>query len=509
MTFTPGYPYYTGSGQLSFRTDANAATGAYLPDVLDGKRSFLKRSLPTILDYLMPGAALPELISAGYLQSLETTLGTWNMMFKELPGTNVDAPGSPGMISVLPKDRIQYTMYEDEVPEFTRITTGATSNFVTGGVLNVYLSATTQQGYLPVQLLQYGDLLTNWSLAANSTGLRVARVVGIDTANSSIVVASYDGTTFSAETDFTTGFGVVTDQLEIIGNASDIEFQSALNTPSSMKKKPFRRVESTSNIKTYYTQKFEDLVEVPTVIDGPQRPFGGLMNPQATRNKLEAMMAHREKISRSLLWGRANANITSTATNPTFNGLNSSITTNITTLGDGALSIADIDEMLVDKLGGTHSSNVLYGFCSIKTLQMIESLFNSLASRSAGTFVKYNEGRYSMEMNVLRYRGFEVFLFPIADMMNSGARTFIDQTTSVGRVQAGSIFFVDPAAYHIVTGQHHERGVVLFNYEKNVELPEEKWYLQRHVLRSQLGFCLRHEKTSGVIKGVQYADLLG
>ena len=92
--------------------------------------------------------------------------------------------------------------------------------------------------------------------------------------------------------------------------------------------------------------------------------------------------------------------------------------------------------------------------------------------------------------------------------MDMGARTFPDQTAA-GKGYADKIFIIDPAAIFTVIGQHQERGQLLFDIEENVQNPEDTFYFQRNVIRSWLSFVLSHEKTSGIIKNVERADIVG
>jgi len=491
MTFSNN-GLYTQSGNLAFGA-SSTQMDAFL---LRGSRSIYRPSLPLIIEVLMSGVSPVELGKKGYTTSMAESMKQWNLNMTQLHGNSIMADGSPGMINVLPAGNFNFTVYEDAVPEVTKFNTVSATD--TGALATKIVFSAADAAYFSVD-----DLIVNWSKSATNVG-RVTAVSYTD-ANPFISVTAYGGTAAMSTSIFmaAAGDGAAVERVEIIGSAVDLRNGTR---PSARTPQDFRAV---AGVSTYNLQSFEDIWDVPNTFDAPQRAFGSKANPVADRNKLEAMYKHLNKLSRHLLWGSAQ-NLTGTGNDRQgFAGINRSISSNVTSLADGLLSLSDIDEMLVSKLGGTYSSNILYGFCSIPTLQIVETLFNTLGSNSCGNFVKYPSGYYGMEIGVIRYRGREIHLIPVADFMNMGDRTFVDQNTTAGANLAGNLFLVDPESIFTVVGTHAKRGTILFDVEENVQDNQESFYQSRNMLRTWMSFALRHEKTSGIIKNIRRADLLG
>lgn len=487
---------YNQSAAKTFRSDTSSQLD---PFILRGSRSVYRPSLPLMIEYLLMGKSPLELSSNEYITTLQEAMQQWAYNMTPLTGTNIMAAGSPGMINVLPAGNFNFTVYEDEVFEPTKFSLAAVTDTAENKV-KLTLSSTLVNGVTPIVNFHIDDLIVNFSKSASV----VTRVETISTTENYVVVVPYGATSTIATTLITTASadGNITDTIEIVGTACDLRNgtrPSAITTPD------FRAV---TGISTYNVQLFQDVWEVSNTFDGQQRAFGGTVRPQLQRNKLDCMYRHLNRLSRAIIWGQAQ-DVTATGDRQGWNGLYNSISTNVNTLSDGFLSLSDIDEMLVDKLGGTYSSNVLYGFCSIPTMQIIESLFNSLASNSIGSFVRYSSGMYGLEVGVIRYRGREIHLMPVADFMNFSDRTFPDQTGTAAARYAGNLFLIDPEAVYFTVGSHQEKGAVFFNVDENIQNPEETFYLQRHAIRTLFGMCLRHQKTSGLIKNIQRADLVG
>ncbi len=483
---------YEQSDSLAFSAQSTGLD----PYLMRGKRSLLRPSLPYIAEILMMGRS-PLDLKPDYMVGESELMAMWDLNVKRLQGTDIDAQGSPGMINVLPANNFNYTMYEDEVPEMVRILKGTTAATYSANVITIYINTTSVNGIRPIHNLFVDDLLFN---ASDNGPSVLARITSVDTANDKITVEHFSGgSTFTALTDFVTA-DTAADQLHLAGSAHD--FRNGV-LPSAVRARDFRNA---STVKTYQLQKFQDVWENSIVFDGKRRPFGDRDRPAAYENKQLCAYGHLRKISSSLLWSQA-TEVTAASDRQSFAGINSSISSNSLALADGFLSLADIDQILIDYLGGTHSSNLLYAFCSIPTLRIIESLFNSLGAGGEALYKKYATGMYSMEISVIKYRGREVHFIPVADFMDGSDRSFPDQATAVNSTSA-NIFFVDPQAVNLVVGSHDKYGDILFHEQNNVEDPEEKFDLERHALRTFLGFSLRHEKTSAKITNVQRADLL-
>jgi len=475
-------------GNSSVQTNANR---------LEGRTSMYRPNLPLFAELMLLGRTPKEIQAAGYISSREEAISQWGINFVDLPGTSIWEKRGPGHIYTLPKGSFNFTTYEDEMPESNKFVKGTANATISGAIITLTLSSTEVQGMEPIRYFNVDDIIVNNTFEDLSVQ---GRITEVDVAAHTITFVNHGGSAFTAVTDFVTAADAA-DNLEIVGSAADLRNGTRASAKTS---RPYR---TSAVAKNYNIQVFQDMWEENNAFDGPLRHMGSQDRPIAYRSKMECITSHLNKISRSMLTGIA-TDVTSTSDRQTFGGLNSTITTNVTTLTQGRLSLTDIDEVLMGQIGPTFSSRRLHGYCSLPTMSIIETLFNSLGSDTLGSFQRISTGFYGMPIGVIRYRNFEIHLMPCADFTNQGARTFPDPT-AVGSAFANSLYLVDPEAIYMTAGNHQEQGEMFFHINENLANKEDKLYFERHTINTWLGFALTHEKTSAVIHNIKYANLNG
>lgn len=482
------------SASLTFRKD-NVAGFSGLENASYRKgRAILKPALRSYLSIMLDGRTPAEI--AEYEPTPQEMFARWELNMQMLASTNINSKGtvSEKPIFVLPKDAFNYTVAEDEVPEVRRINTTATTKTISAPTISFTVAAGD------ITLFNEGYILINWS---NSQS-KYARVTGVNTGTNVVqIVAHGDGATaFSAVTDFFVSTTSL-DKLEIVGHSANLTNPATNSLSGNQLVRPYR---NTTRTVTYELQHFQKTWVEPKFFDGQTAMDYSQFGIEA-RNRKDAFYELVSHMSSACLWGVNQVNSASIG-NTSFAGLNRAITTNRTNLGatTGLLSLNTLDEMFIDKLGGTHGNNLYYGFCSMSVFQNIENIYNSLGTLSGVKFVDYSKGNYSMQVAVIRYRGFEVHLMPISDFMDNGTRTF-PNPLNAGNGYADKLFIIDPSAVKFAIGQQKEVGPVLFHVEKNVELPSETFRFAKHAIHSTLSHILLNQQTSGVIEGITGADL--
>jgi hypothetical protein len=438
-------------------------------------------------------AGIPNAQLGEFVNDVPAMMARWALSFNKLSGTDIQAEGGAGMINILPSGYMQYHLYEDYQPEVAKFYTTATTKTVSGATITFELSATD------AAFVKVDDIIVNWS---NSETKR-ARVTVVSGQNISIVAFGNSASAFSAVTDFFTG----TTDLEfvhIVGSSHDPRNPATL--PNSLAYKEFT---NTATQKTYNVQSFVDQWEERYIHDANIREYAG-SRPMAAKNKREAFLQHKKKLSGACLFGKAQ-DITASSDRSAFNGLIPSITTNITTCSNGYISLSDIDEMLVDKLGVRMSSREWYGLCSWQVFQVLEALFNAVAKAGGAEVIRYESGFYAMPITKVVYRGLSLHLIPLADLTYASEATqTLITPASTGTGLATKLILVDPEAMKFVVAQPKVNGKPeFFLPEMNVENNDEKYILSRHLIRSSIGFALMHEKTSGIINNILRADISG
>ncbi len=472
------------------------------PLLLRGRTSVYRHALPTLAEILLNGWYPQDLLNTycvGPDQSMMYMVAGQGRR-PQLTGTNIQRDGAPAMISRMPVDEFSYTIYEDELFEPTKFTTSSAVTITGTTTLTcAFSSAAIVGGANAVYAFQLDDLVINHSVSSSL----LCRVSAVSYTDNTISLVAYSGSALTAPTDFFSGTEV-TDKLEIVGNATDLR-NSTL--PSSRYDRGFR-VDGVT-VKTHYLQEFTEVWQDDVRFDGKLRFTGDQTNPKMQRRRLDTYYKHLQAISRALIWGKAKAP-TSGVDRTSFGGLYESITTNTTACQGGVLTLRDLDEMLIDKLGSTVSSRVLYGFCSMPVLIELENLFGAMASRGNSYYERFEKGFYgNNRLGVIKSHGFEIHLVPLADFDNQGLRTMANLDDAADRRMAGNLFLVDPEAMFLVTGSHPTLGEMMFNLESGIENNEERYKFSKHALRTTLGFALHHQKTSGIITGIRYADSLG
>lgn len=482
---------YNYSANGTFRHDASA--GAELsnaPPII--QKSKYRPALSSVAHLFLGG--LPGIVG-NFVQDMASAEKTWQLNMVKLQGTSLAVPGVGGKIAVLPKGATMVTAFEEAVPERRRIyTTATTKTVVNTNYLTFEVSSTD------IYLFIKDVIVKNWS----NSETKHAIVTDVNYSTNVVTVGALTGeTAFTAVTDFFVSTTSL-DEIEVIGSSVDRLNPSVY--PSQVTHRPFTTLVGASNIKTYNAQLFQNFWEDRNWNDADYRAYPG-DRPRAERTKEEAFHAHFNQIDSALLWGKKH-DLTASSNRSGFNGLYNSITTNVSTVSGGALSLNDIDTVLVDQLGGTVSSPELYGLCSFKTMMIVESLFANLAKSYQCTMEKVWSGVYQMPINKISYRNRVIYLIPIQSMsMQEGTRTFLNPATA--SAYSTKLFLVDPAAVTTFLGNGSETGTLFFNVDKNIESPEESRFLHRHRIITELGFALLHEKTSAVINGIKSADLAG
>jgi hypothetical protein len=478
---------YSASG--TYRHDA--ATGAELmqgPPIVG--RSVLKPALASVANIFMSG--LPATLS-NYVPSLGEAARIWDTNMVSLKGNDLSVNGVGGKINVLPTGTTQFINYEDATPERRRVYTTATTKTYGSNKVTFSVSSTD------IYLFRKETIIKNWTNSETKHGF----VIDVDYTALTVQIQALAGeSALTAVTDFFVSDSSL-DEIERIGTSIDVFNPSSY--PSDLIHRPFRDLGS-SNIKVYNTQYMEDTWEVTKFHDANYRAFSG-DKPRATRTAEDAVFQHFSQLESQLLWGKAfNMNNNSRMG---CNGIYNSISTNVTTVTGGGLSLDDIDTVLVDQLGGTQSSTDLIGLCSFKTLMIVEQLFANLAKSYHCTLEKVWSGMYMAPINVISYRNRRIFLFPVSNMSQPtfSTRAFGDPATVAA--YGTKLILVDPAAVMTVTACPENNQPDLFNVEKNIEAPEETKFLSRNRISSYIGFALKHEKTSAVINGIRTADLQG
>jgi hypothetical protein len=484
----PNLPnFYSQSNNLGYGLGSGA--GAKLDPQFRRGRSVRKPSLSLIANILMMGRIPTSAELAEFNTPFEAAASFWQYNVAKLTGRSILGPNTPSQnILVLPNGAFEYTVFEDAIPSVRRFACVATTKTVSGAVITFYVSAANSARF------NVDDQLVNWS---NSETLR-ARVTSVDTATGAVTIVAHGGTAFSAVTDFfvsTTSLDVV----EVMAGAKSPTNPTVLGADQNYV------TDRDVTARVYTTSLVEDLWVEPKlgVGRGEHRAFP---NTVATEyiSKQEALLQHLSKISSAALWSKQ-VRQSASSNGSTFNGIDASITTNRTVLTDGALGIKDIDEMLIDKLGGTHASEVLYGFCSFETMTIIENLFMSLGAQIGAQVIRPQAGEYAMPLNIIRYRGREIHIMPVADF-NDGPRTFANQSAA-GKGFANKLYLINPESPKFLFGTDQNGQSLFFKENRDLATPAEAVYAQKHGIMSQFGLALYDEDTNGVISGIEVADI--
>lgn len=485
---------FNDSASLTYRYDAVSGAELMVPPPIVGK-SRLRPSLAMASSLLMSGRLPTELDK--YMPSFSEAAKHWGLNMNFMKGIDLSTEGVGGKINVLPNGATQFINYEEATPERRRVFPVSTTKTISSNTITFSVSAND------IYTFRKETLLLNWTKSADNYAI----VTDVNyTTNAVSIIAAAGTTAFSAVTDFFVSTTSTTDEIERVGTAIDLFSPSSYITDLGLR--PFRSV-GASGIKVYNTQLFEQPFGYEVFHDGPYKSEAG-DRPRRRKVKEDAIFELMEQIESALFWGKeilptANSNRSA------FNGLYRSIVTNTSTVNGGALSFDDIDNVLIDQLGGTHSSNVLYGFCSFKTLTIVEQLFNAL-SRVPGSGCKcYTEwsGVYQAPINIVSYRTKVIYLIPVANLSipTYNDRKFGNPTTV--NAYGTKLFFIDPAAVMPVIGTHAERGPLFFDIEENIQNPEQSFYGKKGMVRSYLGFALKHQVTSAIINGITSVDLQG
>jgi len=484
----PNMPsFYSQSNNLGY--GIGSGNGAKLDPHFRRGRSVRKPSLSLIANILMMGRVPTSAELAEFNTPFDAAYAFWDMNVAKLTGRSILGPSTPSEnILILPDGAFEYTVFEDAIPEIRRFACLATTKTFTSNTITFFVGTTN------VHRFNVDDQLVNWS---NSETLR-ARVTDVDTAAGSVEVVAHGGTAFSGVTDFfvsTTSLDVV----EIMAGAKSPTNPTVLGADQNY------ITDRDVTAKVYTTSLVEDLWVEPKmgVARGQHRAFPGTVTTEYI-SKQEALLQHLHKISSSALWSKQ-VRQSATSNGSTFNGIDASITTNRTVLTDGALGIKDIDEMLIDKLGGTHASEVLYGFCSFTTLNIVENLFQSLGAQIGAQVINPAAGEYALQLSIIRYRGREIHLMPVADFMD-GQRTFADPAAA-GKGFSDKLYLINPESPKFLFGTRDGGEALFFKENRDLATPAEAIYAQKHGIMSQFGLALYDEDTNGVISGIKVADI--
>jgi hypothetical protein len=488
---------YNVSNALNFGIDTGNVTDPFL---LRGKTALKSGVFPYLAELLLTGR-LPNEAAIVKAPTFGDLAMYWGLSVdKPGNGKSVDIQGAPSMMTVLPAEYSYFQTYEMSRAEYTQTTVAASAMAYSSGTVTFYVAATSDAGGMyPVDRFQIGDIIKNWSHTAFQRSR--FRVTAVSIADNSVTVVAYGNTAAVTQIIDVFSADATADRIQIVGNAND-KRNSAL--PSA---RVSRRMRTAHTVKRYYMQTFETMWEEGNVADPSRHYLGNIARPEAYMNSADALHAMVEKISGAFLWGTSST-VAATSDMSGFQGIDETIVTNVTTLSDGLLSFSVLDKVFTEQLGMQAQSRDLYGFCSPNVLLLIENLFNSLANQNCVSKINPEDGMYKFPITRVRYRNFTLNLMPLADFINTG-NAMEDLSTTVGVRRAGNLYIVDPAALHVVVGSHMTRGPVFFSVDKNVETKEENYYFSRHALRTSLGFCLRHEWTSAVIKNIQGVDILG
>lgn len=464
------------------------------PQILKGRRSIYRPSLYDFADLFLSG--IPQAQLGEFANPIQEQMARWGLSFNFLRGSSIQSEdGGAGMINVLPLGSMQYHVYEDAVPEVAKFITTATTKTYSSNAITFELSATD------AAFVKVDDIIVNWS---NSESKR-ARVTVVSGQSITVVAFGNSAAAFTGVTDFFTG----TTDLEfihIIGSSRDPRNPSTFYNSLA-----YKEFNDTTTQKTYNIQTLEDYWEERHIMDGNLRTYAG-NRPMSSKNKREAFLQHKKKLSGACLFGKAQ-DVTASSDRSAFNGLIPSIVTNVTTCANGYLSLSDLDEMLVDKLGVRMSSREWYGLCSWQVLQVLESLFTALAKAGRADIIDYQGGVYGLTIKKVIYKGLTIHLVPISDFTyaNENTQTLITPSTSTAAALSTKLVLVDPQAMTFVTAilnaKHNQ--VEFFRQIKGVENNDERDHLERNVIRTAFGFALMHEKTSGIINNIVAADISG
>lgn len=480
----------TNSGGFAL-TGANA--GLQQPQFRRGSVR-LKESFSSIFNILASGGGNP--LNALYgvnASSIQEASQRWELNLANLSGMSLHDDGSDKSVMILPTSTPTYTWFVYQTPETTQFTTlGSTTNQTHSGTTVTFAVSTTD-----VLNFNVGDVLINFSNSETKAG----RVSAVDTATGVVsVVAHGDGASdFSAVTDFFVG-AATNDLIQKVANTQSVNRSTNLaadkNVPGYIK----------STVKTASLQLIDEKWEEPKFFDQDFRETSD-KNPQAQQAAEHAALRLISNMGQAILWNRKQ-DYASGQNYATFSGLNEQITTNRITASSGLLSISDLDEMLVDKLGNTAGSKEYYGFCSFATLQYIEGLFNSLGAESNVIIDKLGQGVMANPINRISYRGNAIYLFPVSEFHNQGARTFMDQTSTEGARRAGKLFIVDPSTPKIILGRDSAGQVEFMKVYKDINERKEQIHKGKtHAIQSLVGFCLTEESRCGVIENIQGYDI--
>lgn len=459
------------------------------PLIIKGRSALYKPAFFDFADLMLTG--IPASFGE-FANDMSSIIKRWSINMVRLQGTDISAPDAQGMIKVLPNGHSQYHLYEDSIPETTRVTTVATTKTIASPPTIVFSLSAAE-----AKKVQENDLIINWS----NSETKVARVTSVNGTLISIVAWGNGASAFSAVTDFFVSTTSL-DFIQIISSVFDPRNPSTF--PAS---RIYEEFADTSVMKTYNTQLIEDHWMKVKVADTGLRAYGG-MSPKTAKNRRTCFLRHKKKLSGACLWGQVQ-DVTASSNQSSFKGLNASIVTNVTTLSDGALSLSDLDNILVDQIGARMGSNELYALGSFQTTQIVESLFNSLVATNQADVIQYESGFYSITLTKVRYKGMTIHLIPLADFTydNENAQSFPILGASNGTAWAQKLFIVDPAAINIVLGSVNDGSPLFFTEELGVQDNDETFYFEKNVLRSNVSFALLHEKTSAKIEGIRTADL--
>lgn len=487
------------SQSASFTYDVLASAGVDDKGIIRNLLARYKSSLPSILDVLMSGMTPTEMVNKGYCVAPQVANAIWRTNVQPLGGTSISSKSLPGVYNV-PVGCWDVTMYEDEAPETQIFFTSGTSATYGSNTITVYLSATSVNDIYPIKHFQKDQILLNFSKSMSV----YARVTNVTESTHAIQVVAHAVAAFTQVSDFITVN--TTERIGIVDIATDFlqgRAASGFYAPG------FRR---SAQIKRYVLSGKETPIEYRVIGDSERRDYEGA-TPQQMQIREMAMMSHVNTLAAALLWAKASTINTTSADRQSFNGLYNSISTNTAACAGGILSLTTLENMLLDTLGGTYSSSELYGFCSLRTLTLIRQLFTSLAGGSGVKFVDFKNGETGLYTARVEFCNKVLHLMPVREFQNIETRKNYDvfdatHGTAYSRI-AGNLFIVDPAAVFMFVGSHPKAGLQLCTVDRNLANREDEFRLQRDMIRSWIGFGLRHEKTSGLITNIQTIDAIG
>ena len=484
----------------SFTFDVMSGSGMQDPSILKHALARYRPSLPSILDVLMSGYTPTQLTLGNYYVTPAIANMVWQSKIQHLSGTDI-SENIPAGSYELPDGSVFVTMFEDETPETQFFLTSTTAASFSGGTITISISATNVNGFAPIKRFQLDQVLLNFSLSTSV----YARVTTISETNNTIGVVAYAGSAFTQAADFVTSG--TSERLGIVDTASD--FLRSLK-PSEMYAPGFK---GGATPKRYYLSMKQTPIEYLQYGDVSRVDYAGDRPKEAAIRDM-AFLQHYNSLAQSFIWGVQSTISTTTADRQSYAGLYNSISTNSSTLSNGVLSLSTLETMIGDTLSGTYSSSDLYGFCSTKTLQLIRKLFQSLAGGGGTSIIDYKNGQTGLSVSQITVADKTVHLMPVREFSDVGSRAAFSIASGETHLTANAnissnLLIVDPAAVFTFVGRHPKQGRQLFSVEKNVAAPEEKYTLERDMIRSHIGFGLRHEKTSGKILNIRDIDQHG